>query len=1674
MAKKGIRKILKVLAYVVGAIIALLLIVVILLNTQFGQDIVRRQAIKFLKEKTNTEISLGNLRIKYPNEFLLEDLFILDLKKDTLLYAGRLEADINIPKILFGNSVEVRNLDIQRLRANALRADPDTIFNYQFLVDAFVTEEKAGSQDEASTLKFALNNFSLSDIHIRFKDDVIGNDALVMLGAMKSHINSFDLEAQTYDIDSLMIASSGIFYKQYKPLTVLQQAMDESIDSAEIKQGGQLPLIKFANLRLMDLRLDYDDQLSDTRAKMRFGHLNLLQLLADVTKGHYESSEGILKSSIIDIAYRPTATNEEAVRTVADSTSDNSFSLAMQKLELDSNQVKYSNLSEPRQPGKMDFNHMNLKDLALLGTNILVKDSVIAATLEKFHFNDTSGFVLNDFSGKAYYGQNELRLDHVNIQTPRTHIKNTTRVEYASQEAFTSNPENADVFVNLDNSTLGVRDLAYFMDVPAEYINEEIRVNTTMTGKLGNLNIPNLQISGLQSTTAQLSGNITGLPDMDRARLDLNIQRMYTTRRDLLAIIPRESLPDAIDLPGFIEVRGKVEGTLDDIVANLRTNSSFGGANINARYNQQRPGQEKYVADLDLSNFDLGQLLKRDDVGRITGRIHADGTGIDPNTMNVDFNAQIASAVYNGYTYTNVLADGNMRNQVVTLNASSTDPNSDFALNTIIDLRNPQPGIVGTMDLRQVDLQKLGFMDQEFKISGLADLNFTSVDPATLHGDALLSSLQIATNGKLLNLDTLQIIARHENGRNSLQALSKEFDLNMEGEYQLDNLAQAFINEVNQHFQIAETKPVPEQDVTIRLDLKNDDLVSSFVPEITWLGPSNIYARLDTRQDSLLITGQVPELAYGEYYGDSINLHVENLGDSLIYNLSLLALNSPSLNLNKTAVYGNMRNDLLDVNLNTKDIEDKDRYFIGGLLNENEGTYVFETDPDRMILNYDIWQVNRESFIQFGEKGVLIQDFSLSNGEQSLTINSTTDQANGPVQLTLNNFEVETITKIAGTDTTLASGTINGDVVVRDFLEGESLKFEGDLTVADLSYRTDSLGDLAVQVNNNTNNAFDINATLSGRHDIVANGLYLTEPESALDMKVNIRRLDLSQLESLSQGHIRDGRGDITGEFDLQGELTAPTIVGHLQFDSANFVLGMVNNRMRIDSERIDFTNTGIYFDQFTILDSLGQPAVIDGRIMTSNYQDFAFDLRVNTDNYMLMNSTSADNELFYGTTFVTSDVIIGGDLNMPQVEFDATIEEGTHFNFALPADDPTVVEHEGIVRFVDESAPPFNGRVTLQVDSTTGPTALTGMDISGNIEIHEEAELSIIVDPQNGDQLDVKGEGQLSFQMDQSGKMTLTGRYEIGEGSYNLSVGGLARREFEIQQGSSIQWVGDPMEANVDITAIYRVNTSPMDLIADQIQSYDQSVRNTYKQRLPFLVYLNMDDQLLKPTISFQLDMPENERNAFNGIVYTKIRQVNNDENDLNKQVFALLALGRFISDNPFQSLAGATPVSSIARQSVSRLLTQQLNNLASDLIRGIDINFNLNSIDDYSTGNLQSRTDLEVGLSKSLLNDRLTVTVGSNFAVEGPRPQNRRSSEIAGNVSVEYLISRDGRYRLRAYRRNQTDGIIEGEVIETGLTFAIVVDYNQFREIFDSFKPLPREERRLLREQRRVANDE
>jgi hypothetical protein len=540
-------------------------------------------------------------------------------------------------------------------------------------------------------------------------------------------------------------------------------------------------------------------------------------------------------------------------------------------------------------------------------------------------------------------------------------------------------------------------------------------------------------------------------------------------------------------------------------------------------------------------------------------------------------------------------------------------------------------------------------------------------------------------------------------------------------------------------------------------------------------------------------------------------------------------------------------------------------------------------------------------------------------------------------------------------------------------------------------------------------------------------------------------------MEGAMANLISNASGSINGKVVVKGTTAKPDVNGTLNFSNASFALNILGSQFRIDNEQLSVTDKGFEFDNFTIRDSSNNKLTINGEVLTRNFINYGLNLDVNATNFELLNSTKAQNKLYYGKLNITADAHVAGTETKPVVDGSLTVNQGTDLSVVIPQAEQGIEEREGIVKFVDMDAPENDSLFVATADSLN-TTNVLGMDITANIEIKKEAIFNIIIDPANGDFLNVRGEGVISTGIDPSGKITMVGTYALEEGSYQISFNFL-QRKFDIQKGSTITWTGEPTTAQLDVTAVYIANTAPLDLVADQISAPTPAIRNTYLQKLPFEVKLSLTGELLKPVIDFDIDLPRNKNygvsNDIVTAVETKLDQMRADEGEINKQVFSLLLLGRFVGENPFKSSGSGFSAATYARESVSKLLTEQLNSLAAGLFDGIDVNFDVVSSEDYTSGDRRNRTDLNVGLSKRLLNDRLRISVGSNFLLEGQQNTTQRSNNLASNVSVEYQLSKDGRYLLRFYRQNEYQGVVDGYIIETGVSFILAVDFNTFRQL-------------------------
>ncbi|RYE22277.1 MAG: translocation/assembly module TamB, partial [Sphingobacteriales bacterium] len=1181
-----------------------------------------------------------------------------------------------------------------------------------------------------------------------------------------------------------------------------------------------------------------------------------------------------------------------------------------------------------------------------------------------------------------------------------------------------------------------------------------------------------LEIIGLSQTRIRASAVLRGLPDVNKAYFDVNLKEFKTSRNDIYKLVAANMIPPNVSIPANIGLTGTLKGSMNDFDTKMALRSSYGAVDLTASMrNFNRKGREKYSANVKANNLNVGALTKQPQmVGMVSMTANVKGTSLNPKTASLAFSGNVSKAYVKGYNYQNLTLKGTASNGSYVANAFMKDPNINFTLDAKANMNKKYPSVNATLLIDSIDLQQLKFVKDPLRLHGKLVADVPTADPDYLNANIMLTDLLVVQKAQRIKLDTISLISTATTDSSTLDLKAPMLTAHMAGKYTLTGIAPAMQDLINKYFNTAlatgvkpATAKYAPQQFTFNLKVVKTPLTEQFVPDLKTLDPVVFTGRFNSQAGELVVNGSAPKIVYGTQVVNNLKLDVNTANNALNYNVSVDEVKvSSSIDILYTTISGNLQNDKLTTSLQVRDKERKERYRIAGVLSVLPQQYQFSFAPEGLLLDYMPWAVNVDNALQFGNKGILARNFTITNANQVLSVNSNPQQLNAPIDVNFRNFRIETLTKIAKQDSLQVGGVINGNANISNFQA--SPVFTAAIDVNDFSFKGDTVGNIAIKVNNQTANAYAANVSITGKgNQVDLSGVYYTAPSSRFDMDLNIVNLNMQSIQGFSFGAIRNASGNITGALKITGTADAPSVRGDINFNKVGFNVSMLNSYFSMPKESITFNNDGIRFNDFTMIDSTGNKAVVSGTVYTKQYTDYAFGLNIRTDNFRVMNSTQADNKLFYGQLFLDSDIKIRGDMKMPVVDASITVNEKTDMTIVLPSSDPSIEDRKGVVEFIDQDAPKLDSILLARQLDSLRKSDVTGMDVSATINVHKNANFNIVIDPRNGDMVQLKGEASLNGGIDPSGKINLTGTYTVNQGSYNLSFA-TVKRKFNFKQGSTITWTGDPTSANVDLTAIYIANVPPIDLVSSQL---DEGSLGLYKQKLPFNVNLMLKNELLKPEISFDIILPDSNyavSQQVKSTVETKLAQVRQDPNELNKQVLGVLLLGHFIGDNPLQSQGSGGGVEGAIRNSVSSLLSDQLNNLAGGLITGVDLDFGLTSGEDYSTGQATNRTDLNVGVSKRFLNDRLTVSVGNNFNLEGNRP-GQKASNIAGNVSVNYKLSRDGRYTLRAYRKDEFV-VIQGQIIETGIGFSLTVDYNRFREIF---RKRTEEEKALRRQYKR-----
>ncbi|MFT3982026.1 MAG: translocation/assembly module TamB domain-containing protein [Ferruginibacter sp.] len=1132
--------------------------------------------------------------------------------------------------------------------------------------------------------------------------------------------------------------------------------------------------------------------------------------------------------------------------------------------------------------------------------------------------------------------------------------------------------------------------------------------------------------------------------DSEKFRVDLDLKQFIGTRAALLALLPRNTIPDSIlhYIPQSFALSGTYRGTVDDFFADLKLNSSLGSIAIKGTA-KNITDSKNAVYDLNLSAAGLrvGQLLQDSTMDRFTGNVMIKGRGFDPAVADMHYKANIREFDYNRYKYNSIVAEGTMRKNMIEAAINSSDPNVLLTSNTTIDLSNRKK-IVTSANIENADLQKLGFSKGIFSIRSNIQSDLLLKEDGKLNGNLLITCSDLFVDKDRVLLDTLEMLATDAAGIQTILLNTPFANASLIGNYTLQNLGPAFTTIANKYYKqnSPDTLFSERAEATLLLNVHTPSKLYSFVPGLTNITPFQLSGNINTDSSLVLLNTNIERIQYQDYIIDSFRIAATNSVDDnrIDYKIDFANLNSTSFSIPGFNLQGYLEQGKVDGRIELLDNKKELRYRIP--FNLATTTNIPELHFDESILlNNKTWTANPANVIYLDATNLKGSKLSISNGNEQFSIDANTIHPSGlPLVVRFDNFNIRNITDaFLPKDSTLFEGIIDGNVTLQSI---DNLLFTSDIRIDSLKLAGVKSGNLTVKADQLTQDIININAALEGNgNDLSLTGTYNSQT-SAPDLLLDVKKFNLANANIATKSMLDNLRGNMSGRLTVKGTTDAPEINGTLQLDSLKTVYRAYNTFIHLPNGQIVFDQGNIRLNNMNILDSMGHKASVTGGLFTKDFKDIDLNVRFRSNEFQAIGPKIYPEQLIYGPAGVNSNLTITGDMQTMYVKGNVTLAENSAFTYVnVPQDN--IIQGEGLIEFFD----PNNPDTTVVAAPVSIPPAMNiGMAL--DVKLTPTSTITIMMDQASGDHLRIKGTADLNVTQEPGGDMYLAGKYVIDEGGYKLSLLGISRKEFSIQKGSTITWAGDPMKGMMDITAVYQARTSAGELVQDVDQT-----SGIGKQRMDFQVYLTLKDELLKPQIGFKLDIVERDRQLFNGIVYSRIKQINTIPAELNKQVIGLLALNRFIADNPFSSLNnGGGNFETNLYNTAGQYLTRELSDILSNAIKGFDIDLGLDIRDNYINGAAQRNTNFNVGITKKLANDRLSVYVGSSFALEGQNQDYSAASGLAGNVILEYLLTKDGKYRIKGFRTTENETILQGSIIKTGISFVMVFEFNRITQLF------------------------
>ncbi|MDE7081478.1 MAG: translocation/assembly module TamB [Muribaculaceae bacterium] len=693
--------------------------------------------------------------------------------------------------------------------------------------------------------------------------------------------------------------------------------------------------------------------------------------------------------------------------------------------------------------------------------------------------------------------------------------------------------------------------------------------------------------------------------------------------------------------------------------------------------------------------------------------------------------------------------------------------------------------------------------------------------------------------------------------------------------------------------------------------------------------------------------------------------------------------------------------------------------------------------PTTLWLNNAGWEIGKAG-IRYADRQIDVQGFSVSHADQFVAIDGVASaDPESEINVRLHDIDLDYIFDTLNINYVAFGGHASGEAVGKGLLSGNPEAYTRCLRVKDLSYNHAVLGDGDLRGDfDATAKRVGIRADIAeaGHHvALIDGGIWLGRDSLSFGVEADKVRIGFLQTFMSAFSSKVDGRA--SGNAKLFGTFKDIDMAGRLYADTISLKVDYTNVTY-CGSDSVWIEPGRITIPSFRLHDMAGNSAILQGTLTHNYFHDPSFRFSINGARNLLVYDTDATmNPIWYGRIYGTGSGQIIGRPGYVGILADMTTVGQSAFTFVL-SDSQEAYDYK-FLTFTDrrkearlkeeaEAADPespdeivaaFNRKVAEEA----ADESVFAMDIRASIT--PSARLTIVMDPIAGDKITAHGAGAMNLTYNsESNDIKMYGKYTLSEGTYNFSLQDLILKDFIIKPGSSISFNGDPLNGLLDIRAAYRVNTNLTDL--DKSFATDHDLNRT---NVPVDAMLLVKGEMTQPDITFDIELP-----TLNDEVAQKVRSIISSEDMMNRQIIYLLALNRFYTPEYMGSGNTGGEWASVA----SSTLSSQLTNMLGQLTDKVNIAPSLRS----DKGDF-SDLEVDLALSSRLFNNRLLIN--GNF---GYRDRTSSSTTFIGDFDIEYLITRSGSVRLKAYNHfNDQNYYLKSALTTQGLGVAWRKDFDR-----------------------------